>query len=310
MNYLVLPFLTLFSLGIAAQALPEETAQALPEETAQALQEETAAQEQVTAAEFMLSLQPQSGKITLPDNIATLDLSAGFQYLSPESAERLLVDAWGNPPGNETLGMIIPADVSPLEVDGWGVVITYSEDGYVSDKDADQINYDDLLADMQAQSKEANEERKNQGYGSLLLVGWAEPPHYDKAAHKYYWAKEFATDDSEENSLNYNIRILGRQGVLDLNAVAGMNQMAKIKQRMPELIAATEFTSGHRYEDFNASTDKVAEYGLAALVAGGVAAKMGLFAKIGAFLLAFKKFIIIGVVALVGLLGKLLSRKR
>ncbi len=79
--------------------------------------------------------------------------------------------------------------------------------------------------------------------------------------------------------------------------------------QMPELLAVTEFTQGNRYQDFNADTDHVAEYGLAALVAGGVAAKMGFFAKLAALFLAFKKFIIIGAVALFGLIGKLFSRK-
>jgi len=205
--------------------------------------------------------------------------------------------------------MIIPTDVSPLARDGWGVVITYDEDGYVSDDDADSIDYDDLLTDMKEASAAESEERKKQGYGSMLLVGWAEPPHYDQNTHKYYWAKEYVTDNTAENSLNYNIRILGRKGVLVLNAVAGMGQIASIKQRMPELVAITEFTTGNRYQDFNKDTDHVAEYGLAALVAGGVAAKMGLFAKLAALLIAFKKFIVIGVVALFGLLGKVLGRK-
>jgi len=294
MKYLLISLFAFFSVNLWAQE-PADSA---------ATDEHT-----MSAEEFMTSLRPQTGTISLPKNIATINLKEGFQYLSPESAERLLVDAWGNPPGNETLGMIIPTDVSPLARDGWGVVITYDEDGYVSDDDADSIDYDDLLTDMKEASAAESEERKKQGYGSMLLVGWAEPPHYDQNTHKYYWAKEYVTDNTAENSLNYNIRILGRKGVLVLNAVAGMGQIASIKQRMPELVAITEFTTGNRYQDFNKDTDHVAEYGLAALVAGGVAAKMGLFAKLAALLIAFKKFIVIGVVALFGLLGKVLGRK-
>jgi len=292
MKYLLISFLALFSITLSAQEAPE-----------------AAAEPQISAEEFLQSLKPQSGNITLPNKVATLQLKEGFQYLSPESTEKLLVDAWGNPPGNETLGMIIPVSVSPLAENGWGVVITYDEDGYVSDEDADSIDYSELLNDMKEESATVNEERKKQGYGSMLLVGWAEPPHYDKNSHKYYWAKEFSTDNTQENSLNYNIRILGRKGVLVLNAVAGMNQISTVKAQMPELLAVTEFTEGNRYQDFNAQTDHVAEYGLAALVAGGVAAKMGFFAKLAAFFIAFKKLIIIGAVALVGFIGKLIGRK-
>lgn len=270
---------------------------------------DASADEGMTAEEFMASLKPQTGQIQLPGGIASLNLSTKFQYLSPESAERLLVDGWGNPPGNETLGMIIPADISPLEAEGWGVVITYDEDGHVKDSDADEIDYQDLLKDMKEESAEANKERVKAGYGSMELVGWAESPRYDKATHKFYWAKEYQTDRGQEHSLNYNIRVLGRKGVLVLNAIAGMSQLDTIKMETPDLLAMTEFTKGNRYEDFNSSTDHVAEYGLAALVAGGVAAKMGLFAKLFAMLIVLKKFIIIGLVAVGSFVMKLLGKK-
>ncbi len=273
-------------------------------------QQDAATEEQsMTAEEFIHLLAPQTGHIQLPGGVAELNLSDKFQYLSPESAERLLVDAWGNPPGNETLGMIIPTATSPLSHEGWGVVITYQEDGHVKDTDADDIDYDDLLSDMQEANRESNEARIKAGYSSMELLGWAEPPRYDQVNHKFYWAKEFKTDDSDENALNYNIRVLGRKGVLVLNAIAGINQLPTIKQETPEMLAFTNFTQGNRYEDFDSATDNVAEYGLAALVAGGVAAKMGLFAKLLALLVAFKKLLIIGVVFIGGVAAKLFGRK-
>jgi len=60
------------------------------------------------------------------------------------------------------------------------------------------------------------------------------------------------------------------------------------------MLAALEFDEGKRYTDFNISTDKVAEYGLAALVAGVAAKKLGLFAIIGAFFLKFTKVLLLG----------------
>ena len=56
----------------------------------------------------------------------------------------------------------------------------------------------------------------------------------------------------------------------------------------------TEFNDGERYTDYNSKTDKTAAYGIGALVAGGIAAKAGLFAKLGALLLGLKKLIMIG----------------
>lgn len=260
-----------------------------------------------TAEEFLASLNFQKGSIKLPNGIATLNLSENFRYLSPEDADKIIVQAWGNPPGDKTLGMLIPAKVSPLSENGWGVIITYDESGYVKDDDADSINYEDLLKDMKESVSAANEERKSAGYGEMNLVGWAERPRYDKATHKYFWAKEFSTG-SAENTLNYNIRVLGRKGVLVLNAVAGMKQISSIKQEMTSVVNFTDFVDGNRYADFNVNTDKVAEYGLAALVAGGVAAKLGFFGKLLALLIAFKKLLIVGAVALFGGIAKFFKK--
>jgi uncharacterized membrane-anchored protein len=259
------------------------------------------------ADRLVASLHPQSGKINLPGAIATLDLPASFRYLDPDDSARLL-QGWGNPPGAHTLGMIVPADINPMTAAGWGVVVTYDKDGHVKDDDADGIDYGKLLKDIQSGIEERNEERKKEGYPGMHLVGWAEPPHYDKANHKLYWAKELQNDDSARHGLNYNIRVLGREGVLVLNAVADMGQLGQIKNEMQQVTAFTNFTDGNRYADFNGATDKVAEYGIAALVAGGVAAKLGLFAKLFALLLAFKKLIVVGVAAAGSTIWKFFKR--
>jgi uncharacterized membrane-anchored protein len=263
----------------------------------------------MTAEQFEASVSYQQGKITLPGGMATLNLPPNFRYLNPGDTERVLVEGWGNPPGQQSLGMIVPADVGLMSTAGWGVIVTYDADGHVKDDDADAIKYDELLKEMQEGTEENNAERKTQGYAAMHLVGWAEKPHYDKASHKLYWAKELNTAGDAGNGLNYNIRVLGREGVLVLNAVAGMDQIAKIRTEMKQVTAFTEFTPGNTYADFNSTTDKTAEYGIAALVAGGVAAKLGLFGKLFALLLVFKKFLVIGVAALGAGLLKLFARK-
>ena len=267
-------------------------------------------QPQQTAEEWLATLKPQHGNITLPSGIASLQLNNEFYYLSPDDTERLLTEAWGNPRGFKTLGMIIPTAVSPLAANGWGVIISYKNDGHISDDDAAKIDYADLLKQMKADDEEDNKERRKEGYAGLTLLGWAEPPSYDQATHKMYWARELKADDAEQTTLNYSIRVLGREGVLELNAVAAMADLPTIKQETPKILAFTNFTDGNRYADYDAKTDKLAPYGLAALVAGGIAGKAGLFAKIGVALLAFKKFIILGLVAIAGVLGKLFKRKQ
>ena len=56
-----------------------------------------------------------------------------------------------------------------------------------------------------------------------------------------------------------------------------------MKPTAHNLLASLDFAAGKRYADFNSSTDKVAEYGLAALVAGVAAKKLGLLAVIAGF---------------------------
>lgn len=175
---------------------------------------------------------------------------------------------------------------------GWAVVVTYSDEGYVSDEDAAKIDYAQMLQDLKAEDREINEARKEAGYPALSLVGWAEPPHYDAASKKLYWAKELKSEGSESNTVNYDIRVLGRRGYLSLNAVARMNELPEVKTGMQQLLPMVEFEPGSRYADYDKSTDKVAAYGLAALIGGGIAAKAGLFAKLGALLLGLKKLLI------------------
>ena len=64
------------------------------------------------------------------------------------------------------------------------------------------------------------------------------------------------------------------------------------------------FNEGKRYTDFNGSTDKVAAYGLAALIGGIAAKKLGLLAGLGLFLAKFAKLIVVGVAAAGGAVAK------
>jgi uncharacterized membrane-anchored protein len=261
------------------------------------------------AADPAMVFDYETGDVVLPNKVATLRLGDRYRYLDPAETERLLV-AWGNPGGADTQGAIVPSDVDPMAENGWAVILSYEEEGHIDDSDAQDIDYADLLADMKKDTAASNEERRNASFPTVDLVGWAKAPHYDATSHKLYWAKELDFEGTPIHILNYDVRLLGREGVLSMNAVAGMPQLAQIDADMVPLIKTAEFNEGFRYADFDESTDKVAAYGLGALVAGTAAAKLGLFAKIGVFLLAFKKFIFIGLFALGGLVMKLLGRKK
>jgi len=263
------------------------------------------------AQALVATLKFQQGEVVLKDGLATLKVPDGMQFLNGRDAHSVLVKLWGNPPMPDPLGLLIPVNAGPLSPNSWAVIITYEEEGYVKDKDAEKIDYADLLKQMQKDTREASKEREKEGYGSVELVGWAAPPRYDQAVHKLYWAKQLKFSGGEEDTLNYNIRLLGRRGVLVLNAVAGMSQLSEIESKAPGILSAIDFNAGHRYADFSeAAGDKVASYGIAALVAGGVAAKLGLFKGLWVFLLGAKKFVIIGVIALGALLRKLFGKNK
>ena len=241
------------------------------------------------------SLDPKTGEIKLPGAVATLNVPDGFYFLNAKDANTVLVDVWGNPPDQSTLGMLFPADSTPFDMDAWAVTVEYEEDGYVSDEDADDINYQDMLEEMQSDVEYANEERIALGYEPVSLIGWAAPPYYDKAEHKLHWAKEIKFGEAEENTLNYNIRVLGRKGILVLNFIASMDQKDLIETQIDTVLALADFDTGAQYADFDPDMDDVAAYGLGALVAGKVIAKTGFLAMAFIFLKKFGIFLIIGI---------------
>jgi len=176
------------------------------------------------AQALVSGLQWQTGTITLKDGLAKINLTPDFRFLGNADARKVLHDLWDNPDQPDILGMIFPADKGPGDPDNWAVLVSYEASGYVKDDDASKINYDDLLKQMQQGAKDADAERVKEGYPSLGIVGWAEPPRYDQPDHKLYWAKEIKVGGDDQDQLNYDIRILGRRGVLVLSVLAGMDQ--------------------------------------------------------------------------------------
>jgi len=244
------------------------------------------------------SLDRQTGTVEVKEAKAVLTIPESFYYLNAKDSEKVLVEVWGNPPGQTVLGMLFPAESTPFDQDAWAVTIEYEEDGYVSDSDADDIDYSSLLKQMKKDTKAESKLRQKEGYDAIELVGWAAQPFYDKQEKKLHWAKEIRFASSEVNTLNYNIRVLGRRGVLVLNFIAGIDQKELIDQNLDSVLSIANFEEGSGYADFNPDVDKVAAYGLGALVAGKLAAKAGILAGLLIFLKKFGVFIFIGIAAL------------
>jgi len=237
--------------------------------------------------------------------MATINVPENFKFLGPDDAEYVITDVWGNPKGSKPLGMIVPADQAAVMCN-YAFVVEYDDIGYVKDHDADKINYDDLLKDIKKGQEDANRERKKLGMETMELVGWASKPYYDKERKVLHWAKEFKVEGAEENTLNYDIRVLGRKGVLNLQAVSGISSLDSVKAHINDVLGMVAFNDGHKYSDFNSSTDKIAAWTIGGLVAGKILAKAGLWVVIAKFF----KFIIAGIVLIGGAIWRFITGRK
>jgi uncharacterized membrane-anchored protein len=265
----------LFSLVLLLLAVANASAKPVPKPAVV----DSAARYRAAVDSIQGTLHYQTGHLVLPGGIGELTVPAGYRYLDSAQSRRVLTTYWHNPDGT-SLGMLFPKDKGPLDENSWAYVIEYDEMGYVKDDDAEDIDYSDLLADMQKDLEEENPEREKAGYEAVYLMGWGANPYYDKDQHALHWAKVLRFGSSPDSTLNYNVRLLGRKGVLVLNAVASPEQLTEIKASIPALLASVSFAKGQQYTDYNASIDEVAAYTIGGLVAGKVLAKVGFFAII------------------------------
>ena len=263
---------------------------------------------------FEKGLHKQTGDVRIPEAKAVMHLGDRYYFLPADEAKRVLTEVWGNPPEavSNVLGLVLEKDASIFQ-NVWGAVITYQDTGHVSDSDAAEQDYAAVLTEMQKGDAADNEQRKAAGYPAMNLIGWAQQPSYDAASHSLIWARELSVVGDQVNSLNYDVRLLGRTGVLSLNMIASMKAIADVRGAAAAFGKSVTFEPGGAYADYDSSTDHTADYGLAGLVAGGVG--LAVAKKIGflAVILKFGKVILIGIAAagaaVVGFFRKMFGRR-
>ena len=262
-------------------------------QTSSAESERTAAQH---AAQSAMQRGPQD--IALRDQ-AMLQLPQDYGFIPTKEAARLMRSV-GNPVDDQFIGLIMP-----LNGKHFIVTVDYRNEGYVKDDDATQLDATKLLDTLKDGTEAGNKDREAMGIPAIQVTRWIETPSYDKAVHHLVWSAEvkLKNQDDPDPSVNYNTRILGREGYLSLNLITATSTINNDKQDSAVLLAATQFNNGKRYSDFNSSTDKVAEYGLAALIGGLALKKLGLIAVLGGLLVKFKA-VLIAVVAFLGSMWK------
>jgi len=294
-------------LGGSARAEKKKAAPAAAEpSSAPAVEDEAKAEAEKTHPE----LGPK--KIDLGDDLV-LDLPENMAFVNREEGKKLM-EKMGNRTDDTLRGLVFGKDKS------WVMVFEYVGDGYVKDDDAADLKPNDILESIKEGTEKENEFRKEKGIPAIHADGWTEVPHYERAVHHLIWGIRGKDDDGKISSINFYTRVLGRRGYIALNLMDDPETMEASKVDGLALLRATTFKQGSRYEDFDKSHDKVAEYGLAALVLGGAGAaalklaKIGLLAKFGgkliAILIAAKKLVVLFFVGIGAWLKKVFGGKR
>jgi uncharacterized membrane-anchored protein len=227
----------------------------------------------------------------IPDGYAFLDTASTQKYL--ELNKNL---------GNGKEVMIAPTDLS------WEAYLEFDDAGYV--KDDEKIDAAALLKTLKEGTEQSNEERQRRGWHPIHVVDWAIPPAYNNATRRLEWATILASENHQ--SANFFTKILGRRGYTSVELVARPEDLPTAQQGLNGILTGYTFNSGEGYAEWRPG-DKVAEYGLAALLVGGVAAvatKKGFWAVAAGFLATAWKAIVAALVAGGAWFRKLLSKKK
>lgn len=235
-----------------------------------------------TAGPHVGSLGTQA-QITVPEGAFFLDATATRAFLQANE----------NIPSGRELGAVVHATE---DGPSWFALFTFSDEGYVDDSDKDAIDADSLMANMKRGNMAGNEERKKRGWAPFVLEGWQTKPYYDPATHNLTWAIRGASP-GETATINHSVRLLGRRGVMSVALVADQDGIAATTQDFNALLEGFSYQSGESYAEFRKG-DKLAGYGLAALIGGGAAAAA---VKTGFLQKAWKAILAVVVAALAGL---------
>lgn len=206
---------------------------------------------------------------------AKIRIPQGYAFLDDRNTRRFL-ELMGNPPRDNHY-MIAPATLD------WFAVFSFEPVGYV--KDDEKIDAEALLDTLKKSDEAGNEERKRLGMEPIYTDGWHVPPHYDAGTKRLEWGMRLR-DGKGGLHVNYTSRLLGRTGVMSAVLVSSPQTLAEDMKAFNDALGGYDFVAGEKYAEFK-SGDRIAEYGLAALVVGGAAAaaaKAGWFKILGKYL--------------------------
>ena len=214
---------------------------------------------------------------------ATIKVPDGYIFLDDKNTRRFL-ELMGNPPRDGHY-LFAPKTIE------WFAVFSFNPSGYV--KDDEKIDPDELLKGLKEGDAASNEERQRLGMSKIYTDGWEVPPHYDSQTKRLEWGTRLRNEQGRTN-VNYTSRLLGRSGVMSATLVTGTSSLAADAATFKTALEQFSYASGESYSEFKQG-DKLAAYGLGALILGGAAAvatKKGLWAVLGGFFVAFWKILV------------------
>ncbi|MBG9787431.1 DUF2167 domain-containing protein [Brevibacillus laterosporus] len=231
-------------------------------------------------------------KVDVGDQLATFKVPDQLVYLNKEDT----ITVQKQFASSREIASVYPTS----DQENWYVVIEYDEVGHIMDDEQNDIDKDAILKSYKEGTEEHNKERKPEE--QIHVVGWDVPPSYNAKTHTLQWSM-LAEDNQKNPIINYNLRLLTRKGYVSFILVSDPATLAKDKKILTEqILPQFQLKEGNRYSDYDASTDKLADYGLTGLVLGGlglaVAKKVGFLALILIFL---KKAWIVVVLVLGGI---------
>jgi len=197
-------------------------------------------------------------------DIADVQVPEGLMFTDGEGTRRFL-EINHNPTRGSELGMIAAQDLS------WFLIFQFSDIGFVDDDDRGKLDAAAILESLRQSSMQSNERRRERGWGTVTLVGWAEPPRYDPATHHLEWATRGQDDQNKSVIINHDIRLLGRRGVMETSLLVPQDTYAAALPATRKLLEGLHFRLGERYTEVQPG-DAIAEVGLVGLMTGHAAA--------------------------------------
>lgn len=168
--------------------------------------------------------------------------------------------------------------------------LSYSDSGYVTADDWKDVNSDELLKSFTQVTEQNNEARVRSGISPLYTDGWIQRPTFDATRKSVRWI--VGLHNASGKFVNAVALQLGRRGYERFTLASTGADPKGDAAILARSVNDYQFNPGFRFSDY-VQGDKLAGYGIAALVGTAAGATIAKTVGFGAILLLIKKFFFI-----------------